>query len=150
MVKKQNCTRGKLRDKRMQKSRFSFFFSSFWAAQWHMDSLSQGSDVSLSCDRCHNCSNAGSFNPLCQAGDQTRVQALQRPCQSHCTTVETLVQVWLISILGKRETAGNNIQINNWTDFPDKKDPSLQTYRAHQVLSIKNAQDFDISEYPGT
>ena len=40
-------------------SPFFFFFS-----PWHMEFLGQRSDMSYSCDLCHSCGKAGSFNPL--------------------------------------------------------------------------------------
>ena len=63
-----------------------FFF--FWAAfcsMWKF--LGQGLNLSCNCDLCCSCSNAGSFNPLCQARDQicrNNVRSL-----IHCTTMET-------------------------------------------------------------
>ena len=69
---------------------FSFlFFFFFSAALEHMEFPGQGSDLSHSCDLCRSCGNAGSFNPLYQAGDWTCVSAFQRHCQSCCTTAET-------------------------------------------------------------
>ena len=51
-----------------------FFFFLFWLphSRWH--SQAQGWDLSHSCDPCHSCGNAGSLNPLCQAGDGTCIQ----------------------------------------------------------------------------
>ena len=46
----------------------------------------QGSDPSHTGNVCHSCSNAGSFNLLCEVGDWTCVLMLQRWCQSLCTT----------------------------------------------------------------
>ena len=59
----------------------------FLAAQWQMESPDQGSDLSHSCDLPCSCSNTGSLNPLC--GDRTCILALQRHCQSRCSTAET-------------------------------------------------------------
>ena len=69
----------------------SFFFFLFLAALGHREFLGQGWNLSHSCDLYHSCSNAGSFYPLCQALDQTCVLALQRCCQSHCTTAGMLI-----------------------------------------------------------
>ena len=45
----------------------------------------QGSDLSLILA----CGSAGSFNPLCQAGDWTCLLVLQRCCWSRCTTARS-------------------------------------------------------------
>ena len=45
-----------------------FFFSSFLAAPRHMEFPGQGLYLHPSCNPCHSCSNARSFNPLCQPG----------------------------------------------------------------------------------
>lgn len=62
-----------------------FFSPLFLAYLWHMEFPDQESDVS------HNCSfgNTGSFNPPCQARDQTWVLVLQRHWWSFYTTVGT-------------------------------------------------------------
>ena len=57
----------------------------FVAALQHVEFLGQGSDLSRSC------SNSKSFNPLCQARNQTCVLALQTHCWSRCATAETPV-----------------------------------------------------------
>ena len=54
------------------------FFPSVLASLQHVAFPGQRSDSSYSCNLCHSCSNSGSFNLLCQAGDQTCVLALQR------------------------------------------------------------------------
>ena len=56
---------------------FCFCFS-FSAALRHMEFPGQGSDPSYSCNLRHSCGHAGSFNPLCWAGDRTCVLVLQR------------------------------------------------------------------------
>ena len=66
-----------------------FFFFFFVDCHTHMEFPGQGSDLSCSFDLCHYCDNTGSFNPLCLAGDQTCILALQRCHQSRCATVET-------------------------------------------------------------
>ena len=43
----------------------------FLAASWHTESSGQGSHPSHSFNLQSSCSKARSFNPLCQAGDQT-------------------------------------------------------------------------------
>ena len=54
---------------------FFFFFFCFLffslAVPWHMEFLGQGSDLSHGCNLSLSCNNAGSFNPLCRARDQT-------------------------------------------------------------------------------
>ena len=45
-----------------------------------------GSDPSCSCDLSRSCSNPGSFNSLCQAGNWTLVPAHPRCRRSHCAT----------------------------------------------------------------
>ena len=47
----------------------SFFFSSLTHSTWKF--LSQGLNLSQSCNPCHNCSNTGSFNLLHWAWDWT-------------------------------------------------------------------------------
>ena len=59
-----------------------FFFFSFFATPQHMEFLGQGLDLSCICNLQHSCGNAGSLNPLCQAGDRTCIPAPQRCCQS--------------------------------------------------------------------
>ena len=39
----------------------------------------QGFKPNHSCDLCHSCGNAGSFNPLCCAGNQTCARKVSRP-----------------------------------------------------------------------
>ena len=77
---------------------FTFYISgsvfySFWPLCSIWSSLGQGSDqVQVnSCDPHHSCNDTGSFNPLCQARDQTCIPVLQMSCQSHCTTAGTPV-----------------------------------------------------------
>ena len=65
------------------------FYFSFLAIPWHTEFQSQDTDPSRSCHVSHSCSNSGSFNPQCQAGDQTWVPMLPRRCQSCCTTPGT-------------------------------------------------------------
>ena len=65
----------------------SNFSALFLAAAWHVEFPGEGSDPSHSCNLCYSCSNARSFNPLCQARDQTCVLVPQRHYGSHCTTV---------------------------------------------------------------
>ena len=60
----------------------TFFF--FLADPQHMEFPGQGSDPSHIFDLCRSYSNAGSFNPLCQPGDQTCILGISR-----CGTVET-------------------------------------------------------------
>ena len=60
--------------KKHEESQFlKLFIFSFLAILGQMEFLGQGSDLSPSCDLCHGCGNAGSFNQLCWAGDQTHV-----------------------------------------------------------------------------
>ena len=61
---------------------FFFFFFFFLATPQPMEFLSQGSNLSCSYNL-PSYSNAGSFNPLFQAGDRTCVPVLQR-CQRSC------------------------------------------------------------------
>ena len=56
----------------------AFFLPLFLDIPWHMEFLGQGADLS------HSCGDAGSFNPLCWARDQTCVLVLQRYSQSRC------------------------------------------------------------------
>ena len=63
---------------------FKIFF--FLAAPWHIWSPYM-TDLSHSYNLYCSCSSAGSFNPLCQAGDWTYVPVLQRCRQSCCATV---------------------------------------------------------------
>ena len=65
---------------------FSFFFF-FWPPQAHGVPPGRGSDPSCSFNLYRSCSIARSFNPLCQAGNQTCVLVLQRCHQSCCATV---------------------------------------------------------------
>ena len=55
--------------------------------------LGQGLNPSCSCHLCHSCSNTRSFNPLCQAGDQTHASAANQAAVvgflAHWTTAET-------------------------------------------------------------
>ena len=68
---------------------FYFLFFPFLPAPWHMEFPGQGSfSSSLQLWPLRSCSNTR-FNPLCQAGDQTCVPALQRCHQSHCATMGT-------------------------------------------------------------
>jgi len=77
---------------------FCFFFFLFWLAMAY-EVLGQGSDPSCICDLHHNCGNARSFNPLCQAGDGTCVLKLQRCCWSCCATAGTPRHILLIACL---------------------------------------------------
>ena len=56
-----------------------FFLILFW--------LPWAKDLSCSCNLHHSCSNARSFNPLCQASDRICILVLRRHYLSHCTTV---------------------------------------------------------------
>ena len=64
----------------------SLFFPLFLAASQYMEFAGQGSDLSQNCELCHSCSNARSFNPLCQAQARTCALVLQRHHWSHCAT----------------------------------------------------------------
>ena len=69
-----------------------FFYAyvlSFLAALQQMEFPGQGWDQHCSFDLSHSCSNARSFNPLCQAKDRTFVPVFQRCHQSHCATAGT-------------------------------------------------------------
>ena len=59
-----------------------FFFLPFLATLWHMEFLSQASDLSHRCNPCCSCGNTGSFKLLCRAGDWTCILVLQRCYQS--------------------------------------------------------------------
>ena len=63
-----------------------FFSFSFLAAPWHMEFLGQGPDVSLSCNLCCGCRNAGFFDQLYWARDRTYILVLKRCHQSHCAS----------------------------------------------------------------
>ena len=63
-----------------------FFFFSCLATLWHVEFWGRGPHLSHSCDLCHSCSNAGSFNPLCWAGEPTCALVLQKCCGSFCPT----------------------------------------------------------------
>ena len=52
----------------MWEIRIFFILFSFLAAPQHMTFLGQGSDLSYSYDLCQSCSNAISFNTLCELG----------------------------------------------------------------------------------
>ena len=69
------------------------FFFSFLASLRHMEFPGLGSDL------CCSCGNARSFNPLCWAGDQTHVLALQKHHQSCWTTVGTPCFILFIFLL---------------------------------------------------
>ena len=55
--------------------------------------LGQGSNLRHSCKLSHSCSNSGSFNPLCWAGDQIHTSVLTQVAivgfLTHCTTAGT-------------------------------------------------------------
>ena len=55
-----------------------------WLHPRHMKFLGQGLNLSHKCNFCCSCSNAGSFNPLHRAGDQT--QAAVVGFLTHCAT----------------------------------------------------------------
>ena len=59
------------------------------AASQHMEFPSQGSDLSHTCSLYCSWGNAGSFNPLCQAGDWIWILVIHRQCLSYCATVGT-------------------------------------------------------------
>ena len=69
-----------------------------------MEFLGQGSDLSHSCDLCCSCSssNAGSFNLLCQEGDQTCVLAF-RDAIDPVVTQQELLNFFLMKNLRPRE-----------------------------------------------
>ena len=68
---------------------FFFFFFSVLVTPRHIEFLRQVLDLSPSCNLHCSGSSAGSFKPLCQAGDWTCVQELQRHHWSRCTTAGT-------------------------------------------------------------
>ena len=69
--------------------RLDFFFFFFWPPPRHMEFPGQGSDLSCRCNLC--CSNTSSFNPLCQARDQTCVLVppipLRHSGNSYCSLI---------------------------------------------------------------
>ena len=69
---------------------FSFSFVYSLAALHHMEFLGQGLDSSHICDLGCSWSNTRSFNPLCQAGDQTCTLVMQRHHRCLCATAGTL------------------------------------------------------------
>ena len=52
---------------------FLIFFFFFFGCPAHLEFQGQGSDPKCSCDVCHSCGSAGSFNPLYWAGGRTCV-----------------------------------------------------------------------------
>ena len=52
---------------------FVLFVFSFLVVPWHMEFLGQEPDLSCRCHLSHCCRSAGSFNPLCWAGNRTCV-----------------------------------------------------------------------------
>ena len=74
------------------KGHISFFFFSFLAALWHMEFPGQGSDLSRSCNYA---TAAATQDPHPIEPGQGSNQ-LQRCCQSHCATVGTLGDMFLL------------------------------------------------------
>ena len=90
---------------------FFFFFTCHTYSMWTF--LGQGFNLSHSCDLCHSCGNAGSFNPLHQAGDRTQAYAAARVTAvgflTHCTTLGTPVPGFLVlKIQSLRESEGHH------------------------------------------
>ena len=72
---------------------YFYFFNGYTHSIWRF--LGQGLNPSCSHNLCHGSTNTGSFNPLCQAGDQTRASTGTRApvvgFLTHCATTETPV-----------------------------------------------------------
>lgn len=77
---------------------FCFLFF-FFGCPWCLEFSGHRSDWSHSCDLCHSCGNAESFNPLCWAGHWTCILAVQRYHRSCGTTVGILVFISFIHSL---------------------------------------------------
>ena len=98
----------------------------FFGHPQHVEFPVQRSDPSCSCDLRYSCSNAGSFNPLCLAGDQTCALVLQRCCRSHSAAVGTPILNSLQGMFLTKCTDKLHIYIN--TLFP--QDRTLQMFLA--------------------
>ena len=70
---------------------FLFFvlFFLFWPLHSMWQFLGQGSLPSRLCHLCRTCGSTRCFNPRCWVRNWTCILALQRHCQSHCTTAGT-------------------------------------------------------------
>ena len=64
------------------------------ATPWHMEFQGQESNLSRSGGLPHSCSNDGSFNPLCRAGDQTLILVLQRHATVGTPSTDSNLNSW--------------------------------------------------------